>query len=174
MTLSGDGYRLRNAMADAGFEVTPDELDEAFMEAHERIGGGVCKFCGKGDEHTELRYGMCFPCFIKPEKKGIFNMSDKTKFRLCNILALVLAVGVIVLVCVPVQGCGQAIVVIGPVKDVDGSYLRDPDGTVVIKASVKVNTVFKDLVWGDIQSESNKLRAIYPPFYIETKKEGSD
>lgn len=65
MTLSKDGYRLRNMIAEAGFEVTPDELDDALMKAHERISGGVCHFCGKGDENTELRYGMCFKCFMK-------------------------------------------------------------------------------------------------------------
>ena len=65
MGLSKDGYKLRNAIAEAGIEVTPDELDEALMEAHERIGGGVCEFCGEGDEDTELRFGMCFKCFSK-------------------------------------------------------------------------------------------------------------
>ncbi len=67
MALSKDGYRLREAIAEAGFEITPDELDDALNEAHERISGGVCKFCGEGDENTELRYGMCFKCFIKDE-----------------------------------------------------------------------------------------------------------
>ncbi len=65
MVLSKDGYRLREALAEAGIEVTPNELNESLMEAHQRIGGGVCKFCGKGDEDTELRYGMCFKCFTK-------------------------------------------------------------------------------------------------------------
>ena len=65
MALSRDGHRLREVIAEAGFEVTPDELDEALMEAHERISGGQCRFCGKGDEDTELRYGMCFECFKK-------------------------------------------------------------------------------------------------------------
>lgn len=66
MTLSKDGYKLREAIAGGGFEVTPDELDEALIDAHERISGGKCRFCGKGDEDTELRYGMCFKCFSKP------------------------------------------------------------------------------------------------------------
>lgn len=66
MSLSKDGYKLRESLSEAGFEVTPDELDEAFEEAHERISGGVCRFCGKGNEDTELRYGMCFQCFINP------------------------------------------------------------------------------------------------------------
>ncbi len=65
MTLSQDGYRLREAIAEAGFEITPDELDGALLEAHERIGGGVCRFCGEGDEDTELRYGMCFKCLMQ-------------------------------------------------------------------------------------------------------------
>ena len=60
-----DGYKLRDAIAGAGFEVTPEELDEALMEAHERISGGVCRRCGKGDENTELRYGVCFECMMK-------------------------------------------------------------------------------------------------------------
>ena len=63
--LSKKGYQLRNAIAEAGFEVTPAELDEALMEAHERISGGPCRFCGKGDDNTELRFGMCFDCFKK-------------------------------------------------------------------------------------------------------------
>ncbi len=65
--LSAQGYRLREVMAEAGFEVTPDELDTALLEAHERISGGPCKFCGIGDEDTELRYGMCFTCFMKDD-----------------------------------------------------------------------------------------------------------
>ncbi len=67
MTLSKNGYRLRELLAESGFEVTPDELDEALMEAHERISGGKCRFYGKGNENTELRYGMCFKCFSKAE-----------------------------------------------------------------------------------------------------------
>lgn len=63
--LSKNGYSLRNVLAEAGFEVTPDELDEALLEAHERINGGKCRFCGQGDENIELRYGMCFKCFSK-------------------------------------------------------------------------------------------------------------
>lgn len=65
--LSAQGFELRNALAESGFEITPDELDDALNEAHERIGGGVCRFCNEGDEDTELRYGMCFKCFIKVE-----------------------------------------------------------------------------------------------------------
>ena len=52
MALSKDGYKLRDAMAEAGFEVTPHGLDEALMEAHERIGSGKCCFCGEGNENT--------------------------------------------------------------------------------------------------------------------------
>ena len=47
MALSKDGYRLRELIAEAGFEVTPDELDEALMDAHERISGGKCRFVEK-------------------------------------------------------------------------------------------------------------------------------
>ena len=71
MALSKDGYKLRNAIAEAGFEVTPQELDDALMEAHERISGGVCRFCGKGNEDTELRYGMCFDCLMEVEENDI-------------------------------------------------------------------------------------------------------
>jgi len=70
MTLSKEGYKLREAIAEAGFEITPDELDEALLEAHERIGGGVCRFCGEGDENTELRYGMCYKCFISENTRS--------------------------------------------------------------------------------------------------------
>jgi len=65
MTLSRDGYRLRDAIASAGYEVTPDELEGALLEAHDRIGGGVCRRCGCGDENTELRYGVCFKCMMQ-------------------------------------------------------------------------------------------------------------
>ena len=34
MSLSPDGFKLREAIAEAGFEVTPDELDDALIEAH--------------------------------------------------------------------------------------------------------------------------------------------
>ena len=67
MALSKDGYKLRELLSEGGFEVTPDELDGALLEAHERIGGGKCRFCGLGDENTELRYGMCFKCFMAVE-----------------------------------------------------------------------------------------------------------
>lgn len=63
--LSIDGYKLRNLIASGGYEVTPDELEIALLEAHHRISGGKCRFCGEGDEDTELRFGMCFKCFIK-------------------------------------------------------------------------------------------------------------
>jgi hypothetical protein len=72
MALSKKGYQLRNAIAGAGYEVTPEELDEALVEAHERIGGGVCCRCGKGDADTELRFGVCFKCCMaepEPEEK---------------------------------------------------------------------------------------------------------
>ena len=51
---------------EAGFVVTPKELDDALMDAHERISSGVCRFCGKD---TELRYGMCFKCSMQAEDK---------------------------------------------------------------------------------------------------------
>jgi hypothetical protein len=63
--LTPDGHKLRQAIAEAGFEVTPDELEGALIEAEERISGGACRFCGEGDSGTELRYGMCFKCFSK-------------------------------------------------------------------------------------------------------------
>jgi hypothetical protein len=71
--LSKDGYKLRELIASAGYEVTPDELDLALIEAHERISGGKCKRCGKGDENTELRFGVCFECMMKepePDSEG--------------------------------------------------------------------------------------------------------
>lgn len=64
MTLSPDGYKLRNAIAEGGFEVTPDELDDALLEAHERIGGGPCVKCGK---MKETRFGWCFQCLFGDE-----------------------------------------------------------------------------------------------------------
>lgn len=63
--LTADGYKLRDMIAEAGFEVTPEELDLALTEAHERISGGKCERCGKGDEDTELRFGVCFECMMK-------------------------------------------------------------------------------------------------------------
>ena len=61
--LGSDAYKLRNSIAEAGKEVTPDELHEALAEARVRIGHGTCRFCGAEEE--ELRYGMCFSCFVK-------------------------------------------------------------------------------------------------------------
>ena len=61
---------LRQIIAQAGFEVTPEELDIALLEAHQRISGGKCKRCGKGDKNTELRFGVCFKCMMKePDPK---------------------------------------------------------------------------------------------------------
>ena len=68
MSLTKDGYRLRELISEGGFEVTPDELDLALTEAHERINGGQCKRCGKGAHNTELRFGVCFSCMMaEPE-----------------------------------------------------------------------------------------------------------
>ena len=64
MALTKDGYRLRELISEGGFEVTPDELDLALTEAHERISGGRCNRCGKGDRNTELRFGVCFECMM--------------------------------------------------------------------------------------------------------------
>jgi len=61
--LGRDAFHLRNIMAESGFEVTPDEMHEALAEAAVRIGRGSCQFCGSKDK--ELRYGMCFKCFMK-------------------------------------------------------------------------------------------------------------
>ena len=45
------------------------------------VGGGPCRFCGIGDENTELRFGMCFKCFSEgnndKEKDGEKNKSKK-------------------------------------------------------------------------------------------------
>ncbi len=64
--LSKNGYALRNAIAEAGIEITPDELNDALEEAQKRIGGGHCRFCG---EEAEPRYGGCFDC--------VFGMNTK-------------------------------------------------------------------------------------------------
>ena len=70
MALSKDGYRLRELIAEGGFEVTPDELDISLQEAHERVGGGRCDRCGKGNEDTELHWGVCFKCMMaEPDVK---------------------------------------------------------------------------------------------------------
>lgn len=61
MTLSTDGFSLRTAIAEAGIELTPDELEDGLIEAEQRIGHGECNFCG---EVAELRYGGCFECVI--------------------------------------------------------------------------------------------------------------
>jgi hypothetical protein len=42
--LTPDGHKLRQAIAEAGFEVTPDELEGALIEAEERISGGACRY----------------------------------------------------------------------------------------------------------------------------------
>lgn len=62
--LSKKGFELRQLIAGGGYEVTPDELEQALLEAHDRISGGPCRRCGKGDENTELRFGVCFKCMM--------------------------------------------------------------------------------------------------------------
>lgn len=96
-------------------------------------------------------------------------MTEKLKNRLWSLLAIVLGVGVIVLMCC-LQGCAQGILVIEPVKDGDGSYLRQPDGRVVMRIKLKANTLLKDITWGDYTGTSNKFKVIGPPFYIDTEE----
>ncbi|MCK5604364.1 hypothetical protein KAR91_20915 [Candidatus Pacearchaeota archaeon] len=68
MTLSAKGFKLRESIAEAGIELTPDELDEGLLEAHQRIRGGPCSVCGRD---LETRFGICFLCFN--EKGGCCN-----------------------------------------------------------------------------------------------------
>jgi hypothetical protein len=63
--LGPDSYKLRNIIAEGGFEITPDELHDALAEARVRIGYGTCKFCRS--KNKELRYGMCFKCLMASE-----------------------------------------------------------------------------------------------------------
>ena len=58
--LSRMGQKLRESIAEAGFEVTPNELVEGIEEAAQRIGYGRCSLCRC--DNMELRYGMCFGC----------------------------------------------------------------------------------------------------------------
>lgn len=62
MALSSTGHEFRTQLAEAGIEVTPDQLVEAIEEAAGRIGYGQCVHCGRADQ--ELRYGWCFDCVI--------------------------------------------------------------------------------------------------------------
>jgi hypothetical protein len=62
--LSKDGYRLRESIAEAGVEITPDELADGIDDAINRISGGPCSVCG---ETKECRYGMCFDCCFQED-----------------------------------------------------------------------------------------------------------
>lgn len=66
--LSPDGYKLRAAIAGAGFEITPGELADGLDAAHERCGGpwDACRVCG--DTEEDLRWGVCWPCAQKGGK----------------------------------------------------------------------------------------------------------
>jgi hypothetical protein len=62
--LSEDGYRLLDAIVDAGFtDLLPEELAAAIDDASCRVGRG-CRFCGRD---VETRYGACFECATAAE-----------------------------------------------------------------------------------------------------------
>lgn len=71
--LSKRGYRMRQAIAEAGVETTPQELADAVDEARERVRpgpDGVCVKCGREPGYgVDFRYGLCDFCAF-PDKKG--------------------------------------------------------------------------------------------------------
>lgn len=64
-TLSRDGQKLRERIAEAGIELTPDELATGLAEAFARGGYGPCVNCG---QEEELRLGWCFDCVMGGEE----------------------------------------------------------------------------------------------------------
>jgi hypothetical protein len=71
--LSRLGHKLRTKLAEAGVEVTPQDLADAIDEALARVSYGPCSKCG---QEEELRYGMCFDCMFPP---GTDETADKTR-----------------------------------------------------------------------------------------------
>ena len=68
MRLTNEGFHLRNRLAEIGIEVTPNQLEDAAIEAAERIcagPGGRCRGCGRDD--VDMRYGWCFACCVAAE-----------------------------------------------------------------------------------------------------------
>lgn len=71
MTLSQVGFALRNKLAEAGIEVTPDHLEASIDEADERIQSGpdgTCLKCRRREREDgsplDFRYGWCSDCGI--------------------------------------------------------------------------------------------------------------
>ena len=64
--LTAAGYRLRNAIAEAGVELTPQELADGLAEAAERIQpgpDGTCRICHHdGSDGRDFRFGICDVC----------------------------------------------------------------------------------------------------------------
>ena len=71
MTLSREGFELRNSLAEAGVETTPDQLEAGLEEAIERIHpgpDGTCVKCHRSKREDgsllDFRYGWCDDCGV--------------------------------------------------------------------------------------------------------------
>ncbi len=67
--LTREGLRLRESIAEAGIEITPDELANGLEEAHKRIrpgSDGTCTNChrthGRDGSPLNFHFGVCDEC----------------------------------------------------------------------------------------------------------------
>lgn len=86
MTLSKDGFALRNGLAKGGIELTPDQLEDGICEADERIQPGpfgVCVVCHRSERNDgsglDFRYGMCYECAFPDEATPTAGTSVPTE-----------------------------------------------------------------------------------------------
>ena len=75
MTLTKQGQRLREILAETGCEVTPDQLEDSLQEALERIRpgpDGSCVECHQTHREDgsplDFRFGLCDECAFGPEE----------------------------------------------------------------------------------------------------------
>ena len=87
----------------------------------------------------------------------------KNNLYWCKILMLTILL-IVILICVALSGSGCAQGILNIKYPVE---LSD-DKVVMCHSTVKVNTFMKDIKWGDYESSSNRLKFIYPPFYLDT------
>ena len=60
MSLSKDGEKFRNQLAEQGIEKTPNELEADVKNAINNISQGTCDVCGRS---KEVAHGICYECW---------------------------------------------------------------------------------------------------------------
>lgn len=89
--LTKQGYELRERIAEAGFEITPDELADSLEEANERIRpgpDGCCVKCGNthrtrgphNGEPLDFRFGLCDECVFCAEEECSGSLEANSPF----------------------------------------------------------------------------------------------